>query len=53
MYIGLDMARRKGITHLHVESDSKVLVNIVTGNCNIHGGTPTLVQRNRTIKNMD
>jgi hypothetical protein len=35
MYIGMDLARRQGITHLQVESDSKVLVDMVTGNCKV------------------
>jgi len=35
MYIGMDMARRQGITHLQVESDSSLLVEMVTGKCNI------------------
>ncbi|MCH92854.1 ribonuclease H, partial [Trifolium medium] len=30
MHIEMDMARRKGITPLHLESDSKVLVDIIT-----------------------
>jgi len=52
MYIGVDMARRQGITHLQVESDSKVLVNMVTGKCNINGNVPTLIRRIRDLKNM-
>ncbi|KAK2418936.1 TMV resistance protein N [Trifolium repens] len=35
MYIEMDLARRQGITHLQVESDSKVLVDMVTGNCKV------------------
>jgi ribonuclease HI len=52
MYIGVDMARRQGITHLQVESDSKVLVDMVTGKCNINGNVPTLIRRIRDLKNM-
>ncbi|MCI18492.1 non-LTR retroelement reverse transcriptase [Trifolium medium] len=42
MYIGMDLTRRQGITHLQVESDSKVLVHMVTGNCNANENIPTL-----------
>jgi len=52
MYIGMDMARRQGITHLQVESDSSLLVDMVTGKCNINGNVPTLIQRIRDLKNM-
>jgi len=52
MYIGMDMARRQGITHLQVESDSKILVDMVTGKCNINGNVPTLIRRIRDLKNM-
>ena len=50
MYIGMDMARRQEITHLHVESDSKVLVDMVTGKCNINGNVPTLIRHIRDLK---
>jgi len=40
MYLGLELARRQGITHLQVESDSKVLVDTITRNCNINGCAP-------------
>ncbi|GAU23111.1 hypothetical protein TSUD_305580 [Trifolium subterraneum] len=53
MYIGMDLARRKGVTHLQVESDSKVLVDMVTGNCKVNGRIPTLVRRIRDLKNLD
>jgi ribonuclease HI len=53
MYIGMDLARRQGITHLQVESDSKVLVDMVTGNCNVNGNIPTLIKRIRYLKNMN
>jgi hypothetical protein len=29
MYIWKNLARRKEITHLHIESDAKILVNMV------------------------
>jgi ribonuclease HI len=53
MYIGMDLARRQGITHLQVESDSKVLVDMVTGNCNTNGNISTLIRRIRDLKNMN
>ncbi|GAU49481.1 hypothetical protein TSUD_286190 [Trifolium subterraneum] len=53
MYIGMDLARRKGVTHLQVESDSKVLVDMVTGNCMVNGRIPTLVKRIHDLKNLD
>jgi len=45
MHLGLELAQRRGITHLQVESDSKVLVDMITGNCNINGSVPTLIRR--------
>jgi ribonuclease HI len=53
MYIGMDLARRQGITHLQVESDSKVLVDMVTGNCKVNGRIPTLIRRIRDLKTLD
>ncbi|XP_045831229.1 uncharacterized protein LOC123922567 [Trifolium pratense] len=53
MYIGMNLARRQGITHLQVESDSKVLVEMVTGNCNVNDNIPTLVRRIRDLTNMN
>jgi len=55
MYLGLELARKWGITHLQVKSDSKVLVDMITGNCNINinGSAPTLIQRICDFKNMN
>jgi ribonuclease HI len=53
MYIGMDLARRQGITHLQVESDSKVLVDMVIGNCNANRNIPILIRRIRDLKNMN
>ena len=47
MYIGMDMARRQGITHLQVENDSSLLVDMVIRKCNINENVPTLIQRIR------
>jgi len=33
-------------------SDSSLLVDMVTGKCNINGNVPTLIQRIRDLKNM-
>jgi len=44
LYLGLDMAWREGISHLIIESDSKVLIDMVTDNCKINGTIPSLVQ---------
>jgi len=52
MYIGMDMARRQGTTHLQVESDSSLLVDMVAEKRNINGNVPTLIQRIRDLKNM-
>ncbi|GAU44764.1 hypothetical protein TSUD_246570 [Trifolium subterraneum] len=53
MYIGMNLARRQGITHLQVESDSKMLVDMVTGNCNVNENIPTLIKCIRSLKNMN
>ncbi|CAJ2627891.1 unnamed protein product [Trifolium pratense] len=45
LYLGLDMAWRDHISHLIVESDSKLLIDMITGNCNIGGVTPILIRR--------
>ena len=46
------MAQRRGITHPQVESDSKVLVDMVTGKCNINENVFTLIQRIHDLKNI-
>ena len=45
LYLGLDLAWRENTTHLVMESDSKVLVDMIIENCNFGGPTPTLVKR--------
>ena len=52
MYLGLDMAWRENITHLTVESDSKILVDMITDNCKFSGIIPTLVRRIRKFLNL-
>ncbi|MCH82364.1 ribonuclease H protein, partial [Trifolium medium] len=51
MYIGMDLAWRQGTTHLQVDSDSNVLVDMVTGNCNSNETIPTLIRRIRDLNN--
>ncbi|PNX96857.1 receptor-like kinase [Trifolium pratense] len=53
MYIRMDLARRQGISHLQVESDSKVLVDMVTEKCNVNGNISTLIKRIHDLKNMN
>lgn len=45
MYEGLKIARRQGFLQLIVESDSKLLVDMVTGNYKLSGATPILIHR--------
>ncbi|GAU47866.1 hypothetical protein TSUD_404370 [Trifolium subterraneum] len=40
LYLGLDMAWRDHISYLIVESDSKLLIDMITGNCTIGGVIP-------------
>jgi hypothetical protein len=42
MYEGLKISRRHSFSHLIVESDLKLLVDIVTNNCKINGTTRLL-----------
>ncbi|WJX61000.1 hypothetical protein P8452_46145 [Trifolium repens] len=51
--VGDSSATATGITHLQVESDSKVLVDMVTGNCKVNGRIPTLIRRIRDLKTLD
>ncbi|CAJ2634326.1 unnamed protein product [Trifolium pratense] len=52
MYEGLKIARRQGFSHIIVESDSKLLVDMVTNNCQINGATPVLIRRIRDLINL-
>ena len=45
LYLALDMAWRDHISYLIVESDSKLLIDMITGNYTIGGVIPTLVRR--------
>lgn len=45
MYLGLDMIWREGVSHLIIQSDLKVLVDMITNKCKTNGNIPTLIQR--------
>jgi len=49
MCLGLDVTWRLNNTHLVVESDSNILIDMITENCNFSGTTPTLVRRIRKL----
>ncbi|PNX90713.1 ribonuclease H, partial [Trifolium pratense] len=52
MHEGLKIVRRQSFSHLIVESDSKLLVDMVTNNCKINGATPILIRRIRDLINL-
>jgi len=52
MYVGLNMAWRENITHLIVESDSKVVVDLINDNCKFSETIPTLTRHIRKLLNM-
>ncbi|GAU24368.1 hypothetical protein TSUD_390770 [Trifolium subterraneum] len=45
LYLGLDMAWREHFSHLIVESDSKILIDMISDNFKFNGNIPILVQR--------
>ncbi|PNY13092.1 nucleic acid binding protein [Trifolium pratense] len=45
MYVGMKLVERQGIIQLIVESDSKVLIDMVTEKCNLNGVTSILIRR--------
>jgi ribonuclease HI len=53
MYLRLEMAWREHISQLIVESDSKILIDIVTENCKFSGSVPMLVQHIRKLVSLD
>jgi len=53
MYLGLEMAWRKHIPQLIVESDYKILIDLVTENCKFSGSVPILVQRIQKLLALD
>jgi ribonuclease HI len=52
MYEGLKIDRSKGFSHLIVESDSKLLVDMITNNCKINRATPVLIRPIRDLINL-
>ncbi|MCI25003.1 ribonuclease H protein, partial [Trifolium medium] len=53
LYLDLDMALRYHISYLIVESHSKLLIDMITVNCNIGGVTPILARRIRNLLALD
>jgi len=51
IYLGLELAWRDGISQLCVESDSKLLVDMITNNCKMNGTTLVLIRRIQNILN--
>lgn len=45
MYLGMQLAWKHGFHHLQVESNSKTLVDMITGKMNINGNPTTLICR--------
>ncbi|CAJ2648154.1 unnamed protein product [Trifolium pratense] len=45
MYLGMQLAWRHNFHHLQVESDSKSLIDMITGKVKINGSPPTLIRR--------
>jgi len=45
LYLGLDMTRREGLSHLIVDSYLKVLIDMVTKICKINETFPSLIWR--------
>ncbi|KAK2430165.1 hypothetical protein QL285_028533 [Trifolium repens] len=52
MYIGMNLPRRREITHLQVEEDSKVLVDMATRNYNASTNILIMIRRICDLKNM-
>jgi len=51
MYLGLEVSWRDGISQLCVESDSKLLIDMITNNCKMNGTTLVLIRRIQNILN--
>nr|ABD32321.2 Ribonuclease H [Medicago truncatula] len=49
LYLGLDMAWREHYSHLIVESDSKILIDMISDNFKFNGNIPVLVYRIRKL----
>lgn len=53
IYARTELAQRRGVTHLIVESDSKLLIDMVIGRCNLSGAIPILIRRIEELLNMN
>jgi len=53
LYLGMEMAWREHIDHLIVESDSKILINMISDKFKFNGNIPILVQRIRKLLRME
>ena len=51
MYLGLVLALRDSISQHCVESESKLLIDMITNNCKMNGTTPVLIRRIQNILN--
>jgi ribonuclease HI len=49
MYLGLKLSWSDGISHLCVESDSKLLIDMVTNNCKTNGTALSLIRHIRNL----
>ncbi|MCH81808.1 ribonuclease H protein [Trifolium medium] len=52
IYTGMQLAKSKGFTRLVVESDTKLLVDMVTGSCKLNRKTSILIRRIRDLTNL-
>jgi hypothetical protein len=53
MYLDLDLAWKEHISHLIVESDSKILIDVIMDNYKFSGTIPTLVWHIRNMLALD
>jgi hypothetical protein len=52
MYTWLRIAREHGFFHIIVESDFKLLIDMVTQSCKFNGHIPTLIWQRRDLANL-
>jgi len=53
LYLGIEMAWREHFDHLIVESDSKILIDMIFDKFKFNGNIPILVHRIRKLLRMD
>jgi hypothetical protein len=53
MYLGMNLARRQGITYLHLESDYEVLNDMIAKRVKLNGNTVTLCASNYSLDSFD